>query len=273
MRFFEYNNQIVNLSQVTNFSCQKDFVPYQGENENFRLRAHLGYSHGTSEKEERSYDAAVELGEFTSKADGLQVVRNIIAGKYDLPVGTENITEDVEPLPQETDPETETETPAETETESTEEQEQTQETPDDPAAKEKAIENARAQFKLEQTKVVAGELNIDTVKIYGEAQRVWGDSDTWNTAQWENYIVAIADFQQRKGVLYDRLKPQQQAETKANGNGGKRKGSILMKTQGWGKKFTVKPYGTSYSHEGLKWFGTFYNLPRIGWYWASQFLS
>lgn len=222
MRFFEFNDKIVNLSQVTDFSCSKEFRPYQGEDKNFILKAHLGYSHGNSEKEEQTYDAAVPLGEFTSKADGLQVARNIIAGKYDVPVGKDAITEDVAPLPPETEPETEPETPTETETQPT--QEQAQQTPDDPAAKEKAIENAREQFKLEQTKVVAGELNIDTVKIYGEAQRIWGDSDTWSTAQWENYIVAIADFQQRKGVLYDKLKPQQPAETKANGNGGNGKG-------------------------------------------------
>jgi len=45
------------------------------------------------------------------------------------------------------------------------------------------------------------------------------------------------------------------------------------KKQGWGRKFTVKPYGSSYSYADLVWFGTFYKLPRLGWYWASQFLS
>ena len=47
--------------------------------------------------------------------------------------------------------------------------------------------------------------------------------------------------------------------------------------QGWGRKFEVKPYGTSYTHEALLWLGTFYSypygLPAIGWYRASQSLS
>ena len=45
-----------------------------------------------------------------------------------------------------------------------------------------------------------------------------------------------------------------------------------MKRQGWGKKFTVREYGTSYSRPDLEWFGVFYNLPRIGWYLASATL-
>lgn len=47
-----------------------------------------------------------------------------------------------------------------------------------------------------------------------------------------------------------------------------------MKMQGWGKRFIVKPYGTSYTHYNLEWLGkTAHGLPRLGWYLASQWLS
>ena len=222
MRYFEYNNEIINLSQVTNFTCLKSHMPYQGESENFILLTHLGYSHGNSEKEEQTYDACIKLGEFKERADGLQVVRNIIAGKYDVPTSADAVTEDVAPIEpaneyenEATPTETETETtPPETETETTEEQQPT----DDPEAKEKIIESARELFKQQQTKVIAGELGIETLKIYAEAERTWGDSDKWTIQDWETYIQALADFQQREGELYNKLKPQTESQPQTNGN-------------------------------------------------------
>ena len=200
MRFFQYNNEIVNLTHVANFTCLKE----KNNDEEFILTAHLNYSHGYWDREEMELGVAVNLGKFQNKDDGLQIARDIIAGIYDLPL-TFSYESPVE-----------NETPTETET--PEAQEQEQEIPDDPTAKEKAIENAREQLKQKQTKVIAAELNIDPNKIYGEiyqkAQHIWGNSHQWDTEQWQNYIIAIADFQQRKGILYDKLKPQQQA----NGN-------------------------------------------------------
>lgn len=46
----------------------------------------------------------------------------------------------------------------------------------------------------------------------------------------------------------------------------------MKRNQGWGRKFEVKEYGTSYDRCSLNWLGTFHNLPRIGWYFSSQFL-
>ena len=91
-----------------------------------------------------------------------------------------------------------------------------EETTDDPAEKEKLIQNARELFKLPQTEVITKELGIPKKRLYGEAQRQWGESDNWNIKTWNNYITAIANFHQRKGVLYDKLKPQY---NKGNGQG------------------------------------------------------
>ncbi|MXV73446.1 hypothetical protein F4Z99_04105 [Candidatus Poribacteria bacterium] len=215
MRFFEYDGQVVNLSHITNFSCHKKHIPHQGEDEDFTLIAELDYSNGFWEKEEVSMNPRIELGTFNTQSEGLQVARDIVAGKYDLPtVGAETPTLEAETA--ETPPvETTDAPPVETTTESAEEQseEQTQEQPEDQELKEKTAQSARDLFKHQQTKTVAAELNVDIVKIHGEAQRLWGDSDDWNTEKWQNYITAIADFHQRKGVLYDKLKPRTGSET------------------------------------------------------------
>ena len=89
----------------------------------------------------------------------------------------------------------------------------------DSAEKTKVIEGARELFKHLHTNAVADELNIKKEKIFTEAQQLWGPSDDWTLDRWEEYIKAIADFHNRQGVIYDNLKPADNAsdttETKA----------------------------------------------------------
>ena len=47
---------------------------------------------------------------------------------------------------------------------------------------------------------------------------------------------------------------------------------MRAKRQGWSKRFEVRVFGTSYDEASLDWFGRFYGLPRLGWYFGSQFL-
>ena len=206
MRFFEYNKNIVNLTHVSNFNCHKIIAE---ENE-YTLTAELNYSHGFWKNEEMNLGASVIIGRFQSQDEGVQVARDIIAGKYDLPVPSFEI---IAPI----DVNTET-SPTETETQPEQEQ------PEDPEAKEKAISASRELLKHEQTKIITAELGIEIKTIHNEAQRLWGDSDDWNTEKWQNYVQAIADFHQRKGILYDKLKPQPSSETETNGNLETKKG-------------------------------------------------
>ena len=79
---------------------------------------------------------------------------------------------------------------------------------DDPVEKEKVIEGARALLTHAHTEVIIKELGITKEKVHGEAQRLHGDSETWTIEIWTKYTEAIAHFHQRKGTLYDNLKPE-----------------------------------------------------------------
>ena len=85
----------------------------------------------------------------------------------------------------------------------------------DSAEKTKVIEGARELFKHLHTNAVADELNIKKEQIFAEAQRLWGPSDNWTLDRWEEYIKAIADFHNRQGVIYDNLKPKDNASDTA----------------------------------------------------------
>ena len=85
----------------------------------------------------------------------------------------------------------------------------------DSAEKTKVIEGARELFKHLHTNAVADELNIKKEQIFAEAQRLWGPSDDWTLDRWEEYIKAIADFHNRQGVIYDNLKPKDNASDTA----------------------------------------------------------
>ena len=210
MRFFMYDEQIVNLNHVTNFDCYQEHIPYKGEEQDFTLVAYLNYSHGYWEKEEMNMGAEIKLGKFKTKAEGIEVTRDILAGIYDvatLQPGT------VGPEP--------TKQPTEQENEQQSEQttEQSSEQTEDPKALEEAKEKAREVFKHEQTKNIATELSITTLTVYNTAQDIWGKSNTWDTKGWETYLIGLANFQQRKGVLYDKLKPANENETNGTQNG------------------------------------------------------
>lgn len=125
-----------------------------------------------------------------------------------------------------------TEQPAETPTETTTPPTTTQDTPaemeKDAEATKAEIESiagsARELYRHLHTDAVCNELGIKKEKIFGEAQRLWGDSNNWDKTTWEKYLHGIAAFHERKGELYDALKPrtgEQAAEpnTQANGNG------------------------------------------------------
>ena len=151
------------------------------------LEAHLNQP---QDNENRN---TILLGNLTNEDEGLRVAQEIIYGKYSLPKSAT--------------PETATSEP----------QSPLEQTKDDPVTKQKVIENARELFKLQQTKIIAEELGIDTLKIYGEAQSLWGESENWNTEIWQQYLEAIAHFHQRKGVLYDKLKPNYTEKTTNKG--------------------------------------------------------
>ena len=85
----------------------------------------------------------------------------------------------------------------------------------DSAEKTKVIEGARELFKHLHTNAVADELNIKKEQIFAEAQQLWGPSDDWTLDRWEEYIKAIADFHNRQGVIYDNLKPKDNASDTA----------------------------------------------------------
>ena len=228
MRFFQYETDIINLNNVTNFTCTQQYMPEEGDPEpSYVLIAHLNYSHGYWDKEEMCLGAQIIISEFESQADGLKVARDIIAGEYDIPVGNQSPTHVLTPDETETAEPTETQTetsetsePAETKT--TEEQQ-----PDDPKEKEKVIQSARELFKNPQTKVIATELGINTLQVYNKAQEIWGKSNKWSIEQWNNYTINLANFQQRNGELYDKLKPQNETTEETtkettgtqNGNG------------------------------------------------------
>ena len=205
MPFFEYNSQIINLTHVSSFSCdeKKNLYAENDSEKAFDLTANLDYSHGMWEKEEINPGASIHLGTFRSKAEGLQVARRIIEGEYNIKVSEEYANQKDESekthIPEISDtPKTE-ETTEEATAETKEENHKT---------KEELIQNARDLFRLPQTQIIAKELNISHLKIFSEAERLWEDSDKWDTKQWEEYIKALADFHQRKGTLYDKLKPQ-----------------------------------------------------------------
>ena len=86
----------------------------------------------------------------------------------------------------------------------------------DSAEKTKVIEGARELFKHLHTNAVADELNIKKEKIFAEAQQLWGPSDDWTLERWQEYIKAIADFHNRQGVIYDNLKPKENASDNAS---------------------------------------------------------
>jgi len=204
MRFFQYNEQVINLEKIIDFS----FITNKQSRKphTHTLFANLDYS--------QDEPLNIDLGTFNTKDDGLQVVKDILAGVYDImtlqpaTVGTSPqlipVTEEVlEPENQQT-----TQVPEPTETE-------TEEQPDDPAELEKVKEGTRELYRLEQTNIVCKELGIDKAKLYGEAQRLWGKSETWTQKSWETYLHAIANFHNRTGVLYDALKPKTDQPTGA----------------------------------------------------------
>ena len=82
---------------------------------------------------------------------------------------------------------------------------------------EKAKHGARVIFGQPQTSVIATELGVKPIAIYDCAQEAWGSSLDWDINQWLEYTQAIAQFQQRIGMLYDRLK----AENTENTDTGK----------------------------------------------------
>ena len=84
MRFFMYNGEIINLAQVTNFTCyQDDTTPADNETP-FILKAHLNHSHGFWEKEGMTMGVNIYLGDFESRDAGFKIVKDILAGIYDL---------------------------------------------------------------------------------------------------------------------------------------------------------------------------------------------
>jgi len=210
MRFFMYNEQVVNLAHVTNFHCFQKHVPHQGEDKEFSLVAELDYSHGITN--ETNYGAGVDLGKFKTKAEGLEVAQDILAGMYDvatLQPGTGIVEPETTEQPTEQEGEQQSEQPSEQPSEQTK----------DPKALEEAKEKAREVFKHQQTKTISTELGITTLTVYNTAQDIWGKSNTWDIKGWETYLIGLADFQQRKGVLYDKLKPSTENEETQKNNG------------------------------------------------------
>jgi len=206
MRFFQYNEQVINLEKIIDFS----FITNKESRKphTHTLFANLDYS--------QDQPLNIYLGTFNTKDDGLQVVKNILAGVYDImtlqPVAV-NVNPQLIPAGEET-PESDTQPEQTAETQQTTETE-TQEQPDDPEELEKTIEGTRELYRLEQTNIVCKELGIDKAKLYGEAQRLWGKSETWTQKSWETYLHAIANFHNRTGVLYDALKPKTDQPTGA----------------------------------------------------------
>ena len=179
MNFFEYNEQIVSLTHVTNFTC-----PQAEDKKGFVLTTHLDYAQGIWDKDLMPVGAIVELGTFKTKKEALQVARDIIAGNYE--VDTTQAPVDSEPESQPAGEETATE---------------------DPEKLNKIIEGTRELYRNAYTDTICTEIGINKAQIYAEAQRLWGKSESWEFGTWENYLHAFADFHQQKGVLYDSLKP------------------------------------------------------------------
>lgn len=188
MKFFEYNEQIVSLTHVTNFTC-----PKTEDKKRFVLTTHLDYAQGVWDKDLMPVGAIVELGTFKTKKEALQIARDIIAGNYEV-VSAQ--------APVDSKPESE---PVAEETAN-----------EDPEKLNKIIEGTRELYRNAYTDTICAEIGINKTAIYAEAQRVWGTSESWKMVTWENYLHAFADFHQRKGILYDALRPKPD-ETK-NGN-------------------------------------------------------
>ena len=188
MKFFEYNGQIVSLSHVTNFS-----FPQTDDKNGFVLTTHLDYAQGVWDKDLMPVGAIVELDRFDTKKEALQVARDIIAGNYEV---------DITQAPVDSEPESE---PVAKETAT-----------EDPAELNKIIEGTRELYRNAYTDTICAEIGINKNQIYAEAQRLWGKSESWEKPTWKNYLHAIANFHQHKGVLYDSLRPKTD-ETK-NGN-------------------------------------------------------
>ena len=179
MKFFEYNEQIVSLTHVTNFS-----FPETEDKNGFILTTHLDYAQGVWDKDLMPVGAIVELDRFDTKKEALQVARDIIAGDYE--VNYSKVPTESEPTPEPKDKETDTK---------------------DPEELNKIIEGTRELYRNAYTNTICSEMGINKTQIYAEAQRLWGKSESWEFETWENYLHAFADFHQRKGVLYDALRP------------------------------------------------------------------
>ena len=135
--------------------------------------------------------------------------KNIVAMFHGNPLKTAPMCQE-DPPPVNTEETTEPVQATENQTAAPQEEEVT----DDIAEKEKVIEGARALLTHAQTETIIKELGITKEKIHGEAQRLHGDSESWTIEIWTKYTEAIAHFHQRKGTLYDNLKPKYNEEKK-----------------------------------------------------------
>ena len=205
MRFFQYNRQIVNLAHITHFTA----VKYNSDKEDrYSLEAQLAVGENADSISMGTIQLS-EVDQFKTEDEALRVAQEIVTGKYDLPTAPPTLwnteTPTSETIEVEDTTTTETPIPSKDTTDQTSEPEPEQSEPE--TVDEKVVESARVLFRLDQTEVIAKELRIDKLKIFGEAQRLWGQSTEWTTETWETYITALADFHQRKGTLYNSLKP------------------------------------------------------------------
>lgn len=78
MRWVEYNGQIFNLANVTNFAYGTERLDPK------HLIAYFNCSDGFWAPEEAALTRKISLGEFASKELAMAEVRDILAGKYDI---------------------------------------------------------------------------------------------------------------------------------------------------------------------------------------------